>query len=124
MSLPFVVDALKRRTREWLRPILLAREQLMLVVHDSEEGYHPLWTQLENLFDDLTEVRIDAALLNGSPQGCGLPTRTLQQRRLPVPRRWWQLPDGVAIARRAVESYSSLAKLFDYPTVCAVIRRG
>jgi RecB family exonuclease len=115
VALPPVVDVLKRRTREWLQPILLARDQLMFVVHDSEEGYHPLWTQLENLFDDISEVRIDAALLDGAAQSCGLPTRQLQQRRLPAPRRWWQLPDDAVVARRDVESYSSLAKLFDYP---------
>jgi hypothetical protein len=115
VALPAVDEILKRRTQAWLQPILLAREQLTLVVHDSEEGYHPLWTQLEHLFNDLTEVRVDAALLRGLPPGGGLPTRKLSERRLPAPRRWWQLPDGVVVARRDVESYSSLAKLFDYP---------
>jgi hypothetical protein len=38
---------------------------LTLAVHDSEKGYHPLWTQISNLFDGVLEVRIDDALLNG-----------------------------------------------------------
>jgi ATP-dependent helicase/nuclease subunit B len=116
IALPTVADLLRIRTRQWLRPILHAREQLLLIVHDSEHGYHPLWTQVTNLFDAVTEVRVDAALLHGAmATQIGIPTRSLPEQRLPAPRRWWQLPADVAIPRRDVESYSSLAKLFDYP---------
>ncbi len=46
-----VAQTLRIATRHWLRPILNAREHLTLAVHDSEHGYHPLWTQIANSFD-------------------------------------------------------------------------
>ncbi len=111
-----IEDVLRNRTRRWLRPILNARDQLTLAVHDSEKGYHPLWTQITNLFDGLLEVRVEDALLNGtSLDAIGIATRPLPVRTLTTPRRWWQLPDDVEIPRRPVESYSSLSKLFDWP---------
>ena len=111
-----VEQIIRDRARQWLRPILNARDQLTLIVHDSERGYHPLWTQITSLFDGFVEVRVEQALLNGaSLDHVGVATRTLPVRPLPAPRRWWQLPDDVEIPRRAVESYSSLSKLFDWP---------
>ena len=127
----FEVEALlKFRTRQWLRPILNAREQLTLVVHDSQQGYHPLWTQITNLFDNLVVVRVDDALLNGEAlTEIGVATRSLALQRLPAPVRWWQLPGDTPILARSIESYSSLSKLFDYPhgyvlTYAALLRPG
>ena len=114
----FEVDqVLRNRTRRWLRPILNARERLMFAVHDSEKGYHPLWTQISNAFDGLFEVRIDDSLLNGSApaSAIGIATRPLPVRTLTSAKRWWQLPNDIEIPRRSVESYSSLSKLFDWP---------
>ncbi len=116
VSLADVEEVLRRRTRQWLRPILSARDHLTLVVHDSEQGYHPMWTQIDNLFDGFVEVRIDDALLNGETlPDVGIETRTLPVNPLPAPRRWWRLPHDVSIPSRDVESYSSLSKLFDWP---------
>ncbi|HTO56249.1 MAG TPA: PD-(D/E)XK nuclease family protein, partial [Pseudomonadales bacterium] len=116
VALPDAAVALTQRTRRWLRPIVHARERLTLTVHDSEHGHHPLWTQIENLFDGLPEVRVDDALLNGGAlDALGVATRPLDGRPLPAPRRWWQLPRDVPIAGRPVESYSSLSKMFDWP---------
>ena len=113
----FDVDqVLRNRTRRWLRPILNARERLMLAVHDSEKGYHPLWTQISNAFDGVFEVRIDDSLLNGTPPGVhGVATRRCRCRTLTGAKRWWQLPNDIELPRRPVESYSSLSKLFDWP---------
>jgi hypothetical protein len=113
----FDIDSvLRHRTRRWLRPILHARDRLTLAVHDSEKGYHPLWTQITHLFDGVPEVRIDDALLNGTPpDAIGIATRRLPVRTLTAAKRWWQLPKDVEIPRRPVESYSSLSKLFDWP---------
>ena len=113
----FEVEALLRfRTRQWLRPILNAREQLTLVVHDAQQGHHPLWTQITNLFDNFVSVRVDDALINGEPlTAIGVSTRVLTLRALAAPTRWWQLPADAPIPPRDIESYSSLSKLFDYP---------
>ena len=113
----FDVDAvLGARSRQWLQPVMNATECLVLVVHDSERGYHPLWTQIDGSFDGLLQLRPDAALLNGDTlEAAGVPTRTVAVQPLAAPRRWWQLPREVRIPRREVESYSSLAKLIDWP---------
>ena len=117
MRLPEVDDIVRRRSREWLRPLCGAGEQLVLVVHHDERGTHPLWTRIESLFDGVATVEIEPVLLEGGQtlQPLGIRTRELPLRHLRAPRRWWSLPAEYPVAPREVESYSSLAKLCDYP---------
>ncbi len=117
VCLPEVDDLVLRRSREWLRPLCNAAEQLVLVVHHDERGTHPLWTRIDSLFDGLSMVEIEPVLLDGveTLQPLGVRTRELPPRPLRAPRRWWSLPPERAIAPREVESYSSLSKLCDYP---------
>lgn len=117
VQLPEIDDLLRQRSRHWLRPLLSATERLILVVHDDERGTHPVWTQVENLFEGFDRVEIEQELLSGETALAPLtvPTRVLPLRSLPFPRRWWVLPAECSIARRGVESYSSLSKLCDYP---------
>lgn len=139
VALPAAATRVRQRMQEWQRPVMNARDRLVLVIHDRDEGRHPLWSRLSGLFEGFTEVRVEEALLAGSgrdPQpeptasvGAGtgsssaghtipaldVPTAPLPLKHLPRPRRWWTLPDGVAIPPRATESYSSIAKLIDHP---------
>ena len=117
VRLPEVEDLIRQQSRDWLKPICNAKEQLVLVVHDDERGMHPVWTQIESLFRGFEKVEIEPMLLGGQTTlgPLKVPTRLLPLRALPVPRRWWSLPDRGALARREVESYSSLSKLCDYP---------
>ena len=117
VRLPEVDDIVRRRSREWLRPLCNAGERLVLVVHHDERGTHPLWTRIESLFDGLAMVEIEPVLLAGGTilQPLGIRTRGLALRHLRAPRRWWSLPAEYPVARREVESYSSLSKLCDYP---------
>ena len=117
VRLPEVDDIVQRRSREWMRPLCNASEQLVLVVHHDERGTHPLWTRIESLFDGVATVEIEPVLLEGGQtlQPLGIRTRELPLRRLRAPRRWWSLPAEYPIAPRDVESYSSLSKLCDYP---------
>ena len=117
VRLPEVDDLLRRRSREWLRPVLNATQRLVLVVHDDERGAHPIWTQIENLFEGVEAVQVEQDLLGGKTALAPLAvsTRALSLCALPAPRRWWQLPAACPITRRAVESYSSLSKLCDFP---------
>ena len=112
-----VEDLIRQQSRDWLKPICNAKEQLVLVVHDDERGTHPVWTQIESLFRGFEKVEIEPVLLGGQTtlEPLKAPTRLLPLRALPVQRRWWSLPDRGAITRREVESYSSLSKLCDYP---------
>ena len=117
VRLPEVDDIVRRRSREWLRPLCNAGGRLVLVVHHDERGTHPLWTRIESLFDGLAMVEIEPVLLAGGTilQPLGIRTRGLALRHLRAPRRWWSLPAEYPVARREVESYSSLSKLCDYP---------
>ena len=117
VDLPEIDDIVRRRSREWLRPLCNASERLVLVVHHDARGTHPLWTRIESLFDGLATVEIEPVLLRGGAtlQPLGIRTRELPLRQLRAPRRWWSLPVEFPVAPRETESYSSLAKLCDYP---------
>lgn len=89
----------------WLRPILSARHQLLLVLHDDAERHHPIYDQLVSVAEGLQEVSISDP---GTLVGLGITPEPLQATRLPSPVRWWQLPADTAIPEREAESYSSL----------------
>ncbi len=93
-------------------------ERLILVVHDTEEGHHPLINQLHARFEGFARVHVDDTLLKGDGDGIpilDLPTVPLALKPLPQPHRWWRLPADCALQPRDVESYSSLQKLIDWP---------
>ena len=118
VALPTAEERLAHRSRTWLRPILNCTGQLVLVVHHSDQGHHPLWTQIATVFENRAEVDLESQLLEGAAESLpflGVSTESLALRPLPAPRRWWELPREAAIPPRAVESYSSLSKLFYHP---------
>jgi hypothetical protein len=119
VDLPGVDERIRRRMRAWLRPIQNAQSQLIVAIHDRDEGHHPLWTRLASLFVGFAEVRIEDALLTNaaahSIPTLEIPTDPLPLRPLPRLRRRWELPKGTAIAPRETESYSSLNKLIYFP---------
>lgn len=116
-ALPTPEEAIRVRSREWMRPVLNARKRLVLVVHDSDEGHHPLWTRLSSIVEGFREVRVEDALLGGEQAipGLDVPLEPAERKALPEKRRWWRLPENVPIPRRDTESYSSLHKLVHYP---------
>jgi hypothetical protein len=110
------------KVKSWLRPIMAAKKQLILVLPKQRDGKslsgHPLFARL-------------LALTEGNP--ARLPTRDLDRelfiqkataplvfttnahRPLPVPHRWWKLSDGNLLGTRCLESYSSLGKFIYQP---------
>jgi len=151
VELPATETLLQRQARNWLRPVMQARKQLVLVFHENDKGDHPLVNQIHSLFDGLTEIRLDDCLLTA---GVGpaipvldVPTVALAPRPLPAKRRWWQLDAnqnersplprtgerarvrGSLLKPRETESYSSLEKLLSHPHVwllryAAKLRQG
>ena len=119
VALPPVRDRIRARTEQWLRPILNAERQLILVVHEREHGFHPLVSALMSATENWHEIRLEQSLLeapdNGAIPGLEIETRALTIKPLPRPRRWWRLPAGRKLEPRKTESYSSLSKLIDYP---------
>ncbi|MDE0350411.1 MAG: PD-(D/E)XK nuclease family protein [Gammaproteobacteria bacterium] len=111
-------ERLRRRRRDWLRPLLNCRRRLILVAHRSERGRHPLLGEIEHRCPGFRELHLEETLLRdgGSalPQ-LGVPTPALPVRPPQPARRWWSLPSHVGLPARPVESYTSLSKLYDYP---------
>src|SRR5690606_8386183 len=56
VALPPPDEVIRARGRAWQRPVLNARRQCVLVVHDREEGHHPLWSQLTSVVRGFTEL--------------------------------------------------------------------
>lgn len=108
--------------RAWVRPVLSAREQLVLVMprRRGKEAVaaHPLWDQIAAVVEDdrLPTVDLDRVLESGA-QHPWLKTGSsrVAYRPLPVPRRWWTLRDGRQLARRDEESFSSLTSFINAP---------
>src|SRR5690606_29974178 len=94
VALPPIEDVIRLRARGALRPVLNARRQLVLVVHDSDEGRHPLWSRLTSIAEGFNEVRLEDALLGGADAiaPLGVRLQPLERKPLPACRRWWRLP--------------------------------
>ncbi|HEU4617747.1 MAG TPA: hypothetical protein VFV10_06870, partial [Gammaproteobacteria bacterium] len=118
VALPSPAERIRVESRAWRRPILCARSRAILVVHDRDEGRHPLVIQLESLARGFKETRVEEALLaDGAARisGLGVSTEPLPRKALPAARRWWRLPPASKVPPREQESYSSLQKLLYYP---------
>ena len=110
-ELPPLSDLLERRGEDWLRPILNARKQLVLVLPPMGEEMHPLWQEIRWFVDGMSPEPTEA-LLTGLA-GEQLPEVT--HTSLPQRSRWWRLPPEVKISPRPQESYSSLNAFLNSP---------
>ena len=102
----------------WLRPILAAKNRLVIVLHDNADGHHPVFDQLLAVADGWVEERVDRVMRNPGllPIEGHLPeTRSIERNDLPKKVRWWQLPTNVAFTLREQESFSSLDKFLYGP---------
>lgn len=109
---------LEWQSASWLRPIMAATNRLVLVLHDNADSHHPVFDQIVAVAKGWTEVRIDEIMRDAGslPIADKLPeTRAIPERSLPTKCRWWQLPEGINIAGRDEESFSSLEKFLFGP---------
>lgn len=110
-ELPDPAERLQRKSRGALRPLLLARERLTLVLPPPGQEVHPVWSLIEGVVDEIPVSPIEAVLGAGSAPGI----TTLNHASLPTLRRWWQLPAGTVVPWPARLSYSSLQPLLFNP---------
>lgn len=110
-ELPLLDDLLARRGGDWLRPILNARKQLVLVLPPPGEEMHPLWQEIQ-WFVDGVRVEPMEDLVTGRA-GEQLPE--VVHARLPQRSRWWRVSPEVKISLRPQESYSSLNYFLNAP---------
>ena len=101
---------LEHAARAWLKPILAARKQLIVVLPPKGCEVHPLWQMIEALFKDVPIFPLEMLLTTGEAN-----TTPVVHTPLPAKRRWWSVPAGTLSARRARDSYSSLELLLFNP---------
>lgn len=112
VDLPTIPSLLERQARGALRPLLLARERLTLVLPPPGQEVHPVWLLVEGLLDKNVPIEpVESALSAGSADG----VTPVKHEPLPALRRWWQLPGGTVVPWPAKVSYSSLQPLFFNP---------
>lgn len=113
VDLPDLNEAMSQEAMLWQRPVMAATDQLKLVLPAPGVEVHPLWLLLESLFEKgfrppvaaLERALTDSSLVQVPPSP------------LPERKRWWELPEGVAIDPRTSESYSSLEQYLFNPYV-------
>lgn len=110
VCLPDTAAQLAQTAHTWLRPVMAAREQLILMLPPAGEEVHPLWQMITAVVDAPKVSALEELLTNG---GEGM--FAVAPVALPAPKRWWQLPDDVRVALRPKESFSSLEQLIFNP---------
>ncbi|MBK7664319.1 MAG: PD-(D/E)XK nuclease family protein [Sterolibacteriaceae bacterium] len=111
VELPPLAEVLNRRGEDWLRPVLNARRQLVLVLPPQGEEMHPLWQEIQWFVEGVRPEPLES-LLTGRA-GNDLPA--IAHAALPGRRRWWHLPAQAKIPPRTRESYSSLNTFLNAP---------
>lgn len=112
VELPAIPSLLERQARTALRPLLLARERLTLVLPPPGQEVHPAWLLVEGLLDKNLPVELVENVLAAGP---AIGITPVKHQALPALRRWWQLPEGAVVPWPAKASYSSLQPLFFNP---------
>lgn len=110
VMLPPLSDVLDRTARDWLKPILAARKELILVLPPKGVEVHPVWLMIEALIAKVPITPLEAILTEEDANHPPVP-----HTPLPVRRRWWQLPEELDIQKKGRDSFSSLELLLFNP---------
>lgn len=113
VMLPEMSKVMETEARNWLRPVIAARKQLILTLPPEGEEVHPIWLSIERVFesDSIPVQSVEAVLENKLSIAKVIP---VQQLPLPQRRRWWHLDKGMISARKK-HSFSSLDKFINNP---------
>jgi len=123
VNLPSVDHLLQSLASTWLRPLMNARQQLILVMprRRGQEAvvHHPMWDQIVALLpqgEQIPSLDYDGLLESGlsHPWLC-TNFVSVSYRGLPQKHRWWHLQSGELLGRRDVESFSSLQDFINAP---------
>ena len=110
VALPGLPDLLEQAAAEGLRPLLAARQELLLVLPPPGEETHPLWPLLQSVVSGIPVLALEHLLAQPGDGRVAVPCQPL-----PTPRRYWQFDAGLAHLNREAESYSSLDLLLFNP---------
>ena len=99
-------DVLDNLAADWLKPILAANKQLVIMLPPSDTEVHPAWQMINALVRDIPEHPLELVLSGTSIVTCDV--IDVPHTPLPQAKRWWHLPADSIIPRRKHESFSSL----------------
>ena len=105
VELPDISLVLEKLADDWLKPILFAKKQLIIILPPKDTEVHPVWQMLEALVSDITVVKLEQVLKNESDI---VEKELVQHTPLPLAKRWWQLPTHTLIPKPKNDSFSSL----------------
>lgn len=110
VTLPAVSDQLDQVAKEWVRPVMATREQLLLVLPPPSEEVHPLWQMICAVVEQPRVMRLEELLESG-----GKVLTAITPVPLAAAKRWWKLPEEITVSLREKESFSSLELLLFNP---------
>lgn len=110
VKLPSVSDRLDQIAASWLRPVMAAKKQLILVLPPPGDEVHPLWQMIGAVVDQPKVHALETLLSTG-----GETLVPVTPMPLPASKRWWHLPEDISVTLRPKESFSSLEKLLFNP---------
>jgi ATP-dependent helicase/nuclease subunit B len=105
-------DLLDWLGQAWMRPILNAKEQCTIVLHDDAGRHHPIWDQISN---SIVELPVRSLNNDETNSFLNLNQAPLESRELPPKIRWWHLAEEIEIPPRKSESYTSLDAYVNSP---------
>ncbi len=110
----------ERETRAWERMILATRRRLILLLPQQQGGAvvarHPFLNRLQGLVGKSPlPIRNVDARLRAAQAPPGIAFVETPPYSLPELRRWWRLPEGITLAPRKEESFSSAEKFLYSP---------
>lgn len=113
VELPDIDFVLDNIASGWLKPILAAKEQAVIMLPPKDAETHPAWLMISAQVRDMTELPLEQIF-----KGDESVTRqvvAVSHSPLPQVKRWWHLPPDMPIPKRGHDSFSSLESFLFNP---------
>jgi hypothetical protein len=115
-------NKLKLAAKQWLKPILSAKEQLIIVLHPNSAQHHPIIDHIAGLCEGWPVIECEKHILSNAKiplannaSNTENITQDVTIQPLPSASRWWQLPKSISLPNRETESFSSLDQFIYSP---------
>jgi len=112
IELNVLANTLESLAADWLKPILGARKQMVIVLPPQDAEIHPVWQMITELVQDIPEHPVEEIFKSVSMEQQSV---IIPHTPLPEARRWWQLPADTPILKRGRDSFSSLESFLFNP---------
>jgi len=113
VDMPNVNNVLDIMASDWLKPILAAKKEIVIVLPPKDAEVHPAWQLISAQVRDMVELQIEQVFKGDtleSQQGI-----VVTHSPLPQAKRWWYLPADTPIPKRDHDSFSSLESFLFNP---------